>query len=75
MVMPPGIDGAETYERVIDIQPDQKAIIMSGFSETERVIKAQKLGVGAFIKKPVTLKTLASAIRTELNRKRKKAHT
>ena len=75
MVMPPGIDGAETYERVIDIQPDQKAIIMSGFSETERVIKAQKLGVGAFIKKPVTLKALASAIRTELNRKRKKAHT
>lgn len=75
MVMPPGIDGAETYERIIDFRPGQKAIILSGFSETQRVLKAQKMGVGAFIKKPVTLKGLASAIRTELDRQPRKAYS
>ena len=30
MIMEPGINGRETYERVIDIHPGQKAIIISG---------------------------------------------
>ncbi len=37
MIMDPGIDGRETYERVIEMHPGQKAIIVSGFSETDRV--------------------------------------
>ncbi len=68
MVMPPGIDGAETYRRIVEIYPNQKAIIVSGFSETERVLEVQKLGAGAFIKKPLTRKAIAAAVRTELNR-------
>jgi YesN/AraC family two-component response regulator len=32
--------------------PKQKVIIVSGFSETERVKEAQRLGVGAYVKKP-----------------------
>ena len=68
MVMPPGIDGAETYRQVLEINPEQKAIIVSGFSETERVLEAQKLGAGAFIKKPLTNRTIALAVRKELDR-------
>ncbi len=68
MIMPPGIDGTETYRRVLEIQPNQKAIIVSGFSETELVLDAQKLGAGAFVKKPVTKKAIAAAVRTELDR-------
>lgn len=68
MVMPPGIDGAETYRRIAKINPGQKAIIVSGFSETARVLEAQKFGAGAFIRKPLTLKSIAAAIRTELDR-------
>jgi len=68
MVMPPGIDGAETYRRIVEMYPNQKAIIVSGFSETERVLEAQKLGAGAFIKKPLTRKAIAAAVRSELNR-------
>ncbi len=37
MIMAPGIDGLETYRRVLEINPKQKAILVSGFSETERV--------------------------------------
>jgi signal transduction histidine kinase/CheY-like chemotaxis protein/HAMP domain-containing protein len=68
MIMAPGIDGLETYQRVREINPIQKAIIVSGFSETERVKEAQKLGVGAYVKKPYVMERIGVAIRDELNR-------
>jgi len=55
MIMPPGMDGLETYKQVKAIRPGQRAIISSGFSETDRVKEAQSLGVGQYIKKPYTL--------------------
>ena len=64
--MDPGIDGFETYRRILEIQPNQKAIIASGFSETDRVKKAQRLGAGAYIKKPYTLENLGIAVKAEL---------
>ncbi len=68
MVMPSGIDGAETYRQILEINPHQKAIIVSGFSESDRVLEAQKLGAGAFVKKPLTRNDIAAAVRTELDR-------
>ncbi|MDF1544945.1 MAG: PAS domain S-box protein, partial [bacterium] len=68
MVMPLGIDGAETYRRIIENNPGQRAIVASGFSETDRVLEAQKLGAGAFVKKPLCLQSLAAAVRLELDR-------
>ncbi|MEE9443313.1 MAG: ATP-binding protein [candidate division Zixibacteria bacterium] len=69
MIMPPGIDGVETFKRIREIKSDQKAIIVSGFSETDQVMKAKSMGVGAFVKKPLTKKTLMMAVRRELDRK------
>lgn len=69
MLMPPGIDGAETYKRVLEINPLQKAIIVSGYAETKRVGQAKLLGVGAYIRKPLTLKSIALEVRAELDRK------
>jgi CheY-like chemotaxis protein len=66
MIMDPGIDGLETYRRVLDINPKQKAIIVSGFSETERVKKALELGAGAYVRKPYILEKIGMAIRREL---------
>ena len=66
MLMPPGIDGLETYERIISRHPGQKAIIASGFSETNRVKKAQGLGAGAYVKKPYTLEKIGLAVKAEL---------
>jgi CheY-like chemotaxis protein len=70
MVMPPGIDGTETYRRVLEFRPDQKAIIVSGFSESGRVREAQSLGAGAFVRKPLTKRAFAVAVRDELDRKK-----
>ncbi|MCP4650323.1 MAG: response regulator, partial [PVC group bacterium] len=67
MVMPPGIDGTETYRQIRKIYPGQKAIVVSGFSESDRVIEIQKMGVKQFIKKPFTANVLAMAIRSELD--------
>jgi two-component system cell cycle sensor histidine kinase/response regulator CckA len=69
MVMPSGIDGAETYRLALDVNPSQRAIIVSGFSETDRVLQAQALGAGAFVRKPVTAKSIAAAVRNELDAK------
>jgi len=33
MIMDPGIDGYETYKRILEFHPKQKALIVSGFSE------------------------------------------
>jgi two-component system cell cycle sensor histidine kinase/response regulator CckA len=66
MIMDPGIDGLETYKRILQLHPHQKAIIASGFTESKRVKEAQKLGAGAYVKKPYLLEKVAVAIREEL---------
>jgi len=68
MIMDPGIDGLETFHRVKKLHPHQKAIITSGYSETNRVQIAQRLGAGSYLKKPYTVHNLAVAIKSELNR-------
>ena len=68
MIMDPGINGRETYKRIIEIHPKQKAIIISGFAETEDVKEAQKLGAGKYIKKPVTLEKIGLAFKEELGK-------
>jgi len=69
MIMTPGIDGLETYKRVLKINPGQKAIIVSGFSESDRVREAQKLGAGTYVKKPYIKEKIGVAIRDEFARK------
>ncbi len=68
MIMDPGIDGLETYKRITQHHPGQKAIIVSGFAETERVRKVQGLSGGQYIKKPYTLEKIAVAVREQLDK-------
>lgn len=67
MIMDPGIDGLETYTKILDFQPGQKAIIASGYAENQRVKEAQDLGAGAYVRKPYTIENLGLAIREELD--------
>jgi PAS domain S-box-containing protein len=68
MIMDPGIDGLETYKKILKINPNQKAIIVSGFSETGRVKEAQELGAGAYVKKPYMREKIGLAVRRELDK-------
>jgi CheY-like chemotaxis protein len=67
MIMDPGIDGLETYKRILKLHPNQKAIIVSGFSETKRVKEAQKLGAGSYVRKPYLMEKIGKAVREELD--------
>jgi len=69
MIMDPGIDGLETYRRILKRYPTQKAIIASGYSETDRVKAVQKLGAGEYLKKPYTLEKIGIAVNQALNPK------
>jgi len=62
MLMEPGMNGGETFERIKRIRPQQKALIVSGFAETEEVRDAIERGAGGFIKKPYTIAQLAQAV-------------
>jgi len=69
MIMDPGMDGLETYRNILAIHPKQKAIIVSGFSQSDRVHAAQSLGAGAYVRKPYIKETLGLAVRKELDKK------
>jgi len=68
MIMDPGMDGLDTYKKIIEIHPGQKAIIASGYSETNRVKEVQGLGAGAYIKKPFLLENIGCAVKEELEK-------
>ena len=66
MIMKDDFDGLDTYREIIKLHPGQKAIIASGFSETDRVKEAEKLGVGKYVRKPYNMQILGKAIREVL---------
>ncbi len=66
MQMEPGMNGYKTYREIIKIYPDQKAIIVSGFSDSKDVKAALKLGANGFIKKPYSTEQLGQAVKNAL---------
>ncbi len=68
MIMGPGIDGLDTYKKILEIHPNQKAIIASGYSETERVKEAQRLGATSYVKKPYLIEKIGQVVRDELDK-------
>ncbi len=66
MIMNPGITGRQTYEKITEMYPGQKAIITSGFAETEDVKETLRLGAGRFLRKPLVINELALAMQNEL---------
>jgi len=62
------VDGLDTYQAILDLNPHQKAVIASGFAETDRVKEAQRLGAGNYIRKPYTMEVIGRAVRQELEK-------
>ena len=74
MILNTGINGCETYKEMIKIKPDQKAIIASGYSQTEDVKITRQLGAGQFVRKPYTLEKIGVAIKMELEKNTRCSH-
>lgn len=67
MIMGDGLNGRQTYERILEIHPGQKTIFLSGYSKNEEIVKAKALGVSHFLEKPITRRKLATAIKQVLS--------
>lgn len=70
MIMAPGMNGRQTYAEILKIHPGQKAIIASGFSESDDVKATLRMGAATFIKKPYSMKELALAVKNALRGRR-----
>ncbi len=68
MIMKPGISGRETYRQVIAIHPNQKAVIVSGFSDDDDVRHTLQMGASKFLQKPYAQKQLGQAVKNVLTR-------
>jgi CheY-like chemotaxis protein len=67
MLMEPGINGCQTYKEILKLYPEQKAIVVSGFSESDAVKETLRLGAGGFIKKPYSIDQLGRMVKKVLN--------
>jgi CheY-like chemotaxis protein len=61
-----GLNGWETYEQLLLIDPKIKAIITSGQTMGRDIEKAKSLGAGDFVKKPYSLQDLGLAVQKQL---------
>jgi signal transduction histidine kinase/ActR/RegA family two-component response regulator len=68
MIMEQGISGLETYKRALRMYPDQKAILVSGYSETAEVKEALRLGAGCYVRKPYGIEKIGKAVKEELDK-------
>lgn len=67
MMMEPGINGRQTYEQIVKLYPGQKAIVVSGYAESDEVKITLGLGAGGFIKKPYSMSELNGVVNKVLN--------
>lgn len=67
MLMEPGMNGRQTYEEITKLYPKQKAVVASGFSESDDVKATLQLGAGGFIMKPYSTNQLGQVVKEALD--------
>jgi DNA-binding NtrC family response regulator len=60
----PEMDGIETLQRVLAINPDLQVILLTGRATLEKAVQAVKLGAVEFLEKPADIKVLVEKIET-----------
>ena len=69
-VLMPGIDGLQTLERLRQMQPGVKVIMLSCVNDTRKVVQAMKLGAQDYLTKPFQKAELDSVIDLSLGQGR-----
>ena len=62
-VIMPGMNGAETFRRLREIDPELPILICTGFSDNASVEAFHGEGVSGFVHKPYHMKTLEEQVR------------
>ena len=68
MILEDDMDGLDTYKEILKTNPDQKTIIVSGYSESDRVKEAEELGLNSFIQKPYKINEIGLTIQNVLGK-------
>ena len=68
MIMP-DMGGGETYDRMKDINPDIKVLLLSGYSIDGQAKEILERGCDSFIQKPFNMRQLSQRIRKILDKK------
>lgn len=67
MTMDPGIDGLETFRRILEFKPRQRAIITSGYADPAKVREVLRLGARSYLKKPYSVESIAIGVNKTLS--------
>ncbi len=59
----PRMSGKDAYVEMKKINPNVKALLVSGFKKDDRIVEALELGVNGFIQKPYSMITLAQEVK------------
>lgn len=62
----PELTGGELARELLKIRPEMPIILCTGFSEKLSALDAEKIGISAFMMKPITIRQLATTIRSVL---------
>ena len=63
------ISGAETYDKLKEINPEVKVILTSGYDIEKQAAEILEGGCDGFMQKPFDMKELSQKIRDILNKK------
>jgi K+-sensing histidine kinase KdpD len=66
----PDADGTELLSRLLEIQPDIIAIILTGYSSVQNAVKSLNQGAFSYLEKPVSPDSLLSVISRGLEKQR-----
>ena len=66
-IIMPDMDGIDTYERLIAIEPTVNVVLFSGYSKDDRVENLLASGAVQFVQKPFDVDALATAVRRALS--------
>src|ERR1035437_338740 len=63
----PGMSGLDVLQAIVKLKTGIPVIMITGFSDTENIIKAIQMGAFDYLEKPVNHSVLKAAIRIALN--------
>jgi CheY-like chemotaxis protein len=66
MIMP-GISGSDTFDRLREINPNAKILLLSGYSLTGKAQAIMDRGCNGFLQKPFKLEELSGKVRETLD--------
>ncbi len=65
----PGLTGTKLTKNIRDVRPETPVILCTGYNENINEEKSKKMGINAFIMKPLTMLDLAMTVRDVLDRR------